>query len=83
MKRLFGLILMIVAFAIGADVKPLVFSDIPKDSATQQEQYDYMLQYKLYGRDYLKIGIRVRIPDKSGWNGSSGPISIGRPDTNR
>lgn len=75
MKRLFGLILMLVAFAIGADVKPLVYENIAKDSAAQQEQYDYMLQYKLYGRDYLKIGIRVRIPDKSGWNGSSGPIT--------
>ena len=75
MKRLFGLILMMVAFAIGADVKPLEYENIAKDSATQQEQYDYMLQYKLYGRDYLKIGIRVRIPDKSGWNGSSGPIT--------
>ena len=66
---------MLVAFAIGADVKPLVYENIDRDSATQQEQYDYMLQYKLYGRDYLKIGIRVRIPDKSGWNGSSGPIT--------
>lgn len=75
MKRLFGLILMLVAFAIGADVKPLVYENIAKDSAAQQEQYDYMLQYKLYGRDYLKIGIRVRIPDKSGWNGSSRPIT--------
>lgn len=75
MKRLFELILMMVAFAIGADVKPLVYENIAKDSAAQQEQYDYMLQYKLYGRDYLKIGIRVRIPDKSGWNGSSGPIT--------
>lgn len=75
MKRLFGLILMLVAFAICADVKPLVYENIDRDSATQQEQYDYMLQYKLYGRDYLKIGIRVRIPDKSGWNGSSGPIT--------
>lgn len=34
-----------------------------------------MLQYKLYGRDYMDIGIRVRIPDKSGWNGSSGNIT--------
>ena len=75
MKRLFGLILMLVAFAIGADVKPLVYENIDRDSATQQEQYEYMLQYKLYGRDYLKIGIRVRIPDKSGWNGSSGQIT--------
>lgn len=76
MKRLFGLILMIVAFAIGADVKPLVYDNIAKDSATQQEQYDYMLQYKLFGYEYLMIGQNDTIPDKSGWNGSSKKIEM-------
>ena len=75
MKKLFGIILFMIAFALGADVKPFVYENIVKDSATQQNQYDYMLQYKLYGRDYMDIGIRVRIPDKSGWNGSSGNIT--------
>lgn len=76
MKRLFGLILMMVAFAIGADVKPLVYENIAKDSATQQEQYDYMLQYKLFGYEYLMIGQNDTIPDKSGWNGSSKKIEM-------
>ena len=76
MKRLFGLILMLVAFAIGADVKPLVYENIAKDSATQQEQYDYMLQYKLFGYEYLMIGQNDTIPDKSGWNGSSKKIEM-------
>lgn len=76
MKKLFGLILMIVAFAIGADVKPLVYENIAKDSATQQEQYDYMLQYKLFGYEYLMIGQNDTIPDKSGWNGSSKKIEM-------
>jgi hypothetical protein len=31
MKKLFGLILMMIAFAIGADVKPLVYENIAKD----------------------------------------------------
>ena len=75
MKKLFLLLFTIATFAIGADVKPFVYDNIAKDSATQQNQYDYMLQYKLYGRDYMDIGIRVRIPDKSGWNGSSGNIT--------
>lgn len=75
MKKLFLLLLTIATFAIGADVKPFVYENIAKDSDTQQNQYDYMLQYKLYGRDYMDIGIRVRIPDKSGWNGSSGNIT--------
>ena len=66
MKKLFLLLLTIATFAIGADVKPLYFDNIAEDSATQQNQFDYMLQYKLYGTDYLKLGMRVRIPDKSG-----------------
>ena len=73
MKKIFGIILFIIAFAIGADVKPFVYEGI----TDTQAQYDYMLQYKLYGADYLQMGMRVRIPDKSGWNGSDGPITAG------
>ncbi len=75
MKKILGIILLLITFAIGADVKPFTYDNIAADSATQQMQYEYMLQYKLYGRDYMDIGIRVRIPDKSGWNGSSGNIT--------
>ena len=77
MKKLITVLLFLAAFAMGADVKPFVYDNIAQDSATQQDQYDYMLQYKLYGADYLKMGMRVRIPDKSGWNGSDGPITAG------
>lgn len=75
MKNIIGIILLMIAFAIGSDVKPFIYDNIAADSATQQKQYEYMLQYKLYGRDYMDIGIRVCIPDKSGWNGSSGNIT--------
>lgn len=75
MKKILGIILLLITFAIGADVKPFIYDNIAADSATQQKQYEYMLQYKLYGRDSMDIGIRVRIPDKSGWNGSSGNIT--------
>ena len=75
MKKIFGIILFIIAFAIGADVKPFVYENIAQDSATQQKQFEYMLQYKLWGTDYIQMGRRVIIPDKSGWNGSRGPIT--------
>lgn len=75
MKKILSIILLLITFAIGADVKPFIYDNIAADSATQQKQYEYMLQYKLYGRDSMDIGIRVRIPDKSGWNGSSGNIT--------
>lgn len=75
MKRLFELILMMAAFAIGADVKPFFFENVATDSISQQNEFEYMLKYKLFGRDYLKMGRRVIIPDKSGWNGSANDIT--------
>ncbi len=74
MKKIFGIILFIIAFAIGADVKPFVYENIAQDSATQQKQFEYMLQYKLWGTDYIQMGHNIKIPDKSGWNGSRGNI---------
>ena len=75
MKKIFSIILFMIAFAIGADVKPFTFDNIAQDSASQQNQFDYMLQYKLYGHDFIKMGNDVRIPDKSGWNGTVGNIT--------
>ena len=76
MKKLFVLITaLLLSFAVGADYKPFTYSNIPLDSATQQTEFNYMLQYKLYGTEYIKMGRRVVIPDKSGWNGSRGPIT--------
>lgn len=72
MKKLFLILLTIATFAIGADVKPFVFENLEKDSATQQDAYNYMLKYKLFGRDYITIGNDVVIQDKSGWNGTAG-----------
>lgn len=72
MKKIFGIILFLIAFAIGADVKPFVFENLEKDFATQQDAYNYMLKYKLFGRDYITIGNDVVIQDKSGWNGTAG-----------
>lgn len=73
MKKILGIILFIIAFAFGADaeVKPFVFNGVD-----DQKQYDYMLQYKLYGYEYLRIGQNDTIPDKSGWNGSAKEISV-------
>ena len=74
MKKILGIILFMIAFAIGADadVKPFVF-----DGVDDQKQYDYMLQYKLYGYEYLKIGRNDVISDKSGWSGSAKSIEMG------
>lgn len=73
MKKLFLILLTIATFAIGADVKPFTFAEpVGQDSASQQETYNYLLKYKLFGRDYITIGNDVVIQDKSGWNGTAG-----------
>lgn len=78
MKKIIALLLLFIAFAFGADYKPFEFTNIDiNDSALQQEQFDYMLKYKLFGRDYLRLGNRVIIQDKSGWNGTANNIEIG------
>lgn len=75
MKKIIGILLVLAAFVFSADYKPFNFESITQDSASQQAEFDYMLQYKLWGTDYIQMGRRVKIPDKSGWNGSRGPIT--------
>jgi len=74
-KILFYIMAVLIAGAGAADYRPFTFENVATDTVSQQAEFDYMLQYKLYGTDYIKMGRRVIIPDKSGWNGSSGPIT--------
>ena len=68
MKKLLWILFFVTAlFGAEADVKPFVYDGV----SDQQAQYEYMLKYKLYGYEYLKIGQNDTIPDKSGWNGSA------------
>lgn len=75
MKKLIALLVLLVSISFSADYKPFTFSNVANDSASQQAEFDYMLQYKLYGKTYLKVGNDVSIPDKSGWNGTSGNMT--------
>lgn len=85
MKKLILLLVLLVSLAFSADYKPFTFSNVPTDSASQQAEFDYMLQYKLFGHDYITIGNDVVIQDKSGWNGTAGymttnaRLSLGGP----
>ena len=75
MRYFLTFVLALAMSAFSADVRPFVFDRVASDSASQQEEFDYLLKYKLFGRDYLKMGRRVIIPDKSGWNGTAGNIT--------
>jgi hypothetical protein len=76
MRYWFAFLMALAISAMGADVKPFVFGEVAGDSATQQAEFDYMLQYKLFGRDYMTIGNDVTILDKSGWNGTRGDLTV-------
>lgn len=68
-------LLALATTVLSADVRPFHFENVADDSAAQQDEFDYMLKYKLFGRDYIQMGRRVIIPDKSGWNGSANDIT--------
>ena len=61
MKKIIGILLVLAAFVFSADYKPFNFESIPQDSASQQDQFDYMLQYKLYGHDFCSYSRQVRL----------------------
>lgn len=75
MSKIIKILLLCIAFCFSADVKPFYFNSVPNDSISQQAEFDYMLKYKLFGHDYLKMGNDVKIPDKSGWNGTAGDFT--------
>ena len=72
MKKIIGSLLVMAAFLFGADVKPFVFENVELNDSVQQAEFEYMLKYKLFGRDYITIGNDVVIKDESGWNGTAG-----------
>ena len=71
MKKLLILLGIMIGFTIGADVKPFVFENVDTTHDVQQAEFEYMLKYKLFGRDYITIGDDVVIKDESGWNGTA------------
>ena len=72
MKKIFGIILFLVAFAIGADVKPFVFENVALEDSAQQAEFDYLLKYKMFGANGITFnGQNIKVPDKSGWFGTA------------
>ena len=67
MKKIIGLLIFLISFIYAADVKPFTYEGVQD----QQAQYDYMLRYKLFGKEYFKLGGNNDIPDSSGWTGTA------------
>ena len=67
------------------DVAPLYFVDAQGNRIAanlQQEYWNYLVKYKLFGNDFVKTGNRVIINDESGWTGSNGYFKAEQPDGN-
>jgi len=65
------------------DVAPLYFVDAQGNRIAanlQQEYWNYLVKYKLFGNDFVKTGNRVIIHDESGWTGSNGYFRAEQPD---
>ena len=72
MKKIFGIILFLIAFAIGADYKPFIFDNVPNNDSAQQAEFDYLLKYKMFGANGITFnGQNIKVPDKSGWFGTA------------
>lgn len=72
MKKIIGIILLLVAFAFTADYKPFTFDNIPNNDSVQQVEWDILMKYKVFGAYTFSItNNSVRLTDKSGWVGTS------------
>ena len=86
-KKILGLVIFLIGIVptFAADVAPLYFVDAGGNRVTgdlQQQYWDYLLKYKLFGNEYVTTGNRVIIPDESGWTGSNGDFKALQPDGN-
>lgn len=72
MKKIIGIILLLVAFAFTADYKPFTFENIPNNDSIQQVEWDILMKYKVFGAyTFSIVNNSVRLTDKSGWIGTS------------
>lgn len=72
MKKIFGIILFLIAFVWSADYKPFIFENVPNNDSAQQTEWDILMKYKAFGAYSFSIANNsVRLTDKSGWIGTS------------
>lgn len=70
MKKLFSILLLLIAFAFSADVKPFYFENV--DSISYQLEWDNLMRYKMFGTHGITFsGQQILVPDKSGWFGTA------------
>ena len=72
MKKIIGILLVLVTFLFSADYKPFIFENIQLNDSNQQVEWDILMKYKAFGAYSFSItNNSVRLTDKSGWIGTS------------
>lgn len=72
MKKIIGILLVLVTFLFSADYKPFIFENIQLNDSIQQVEWDILMKYKAFGAYSFSItNNSVRLTDKSGWIGTS------------
>ena len=84
-KKILGIVIFLLGIgaSFAMDVAPLYFVDAQGNRIAadlQQEYWNYLVKYKLFGNDFVKTGNRVIIHDESGWTGSNGYFRAEQPD---
>ena len=74
-KKIFGLVIFLIgimpSIALAkASLAPLQFTGVAADQ--QQDQWDSLMKYKLWGTEYINTRERITIEDTIGYNGTKG-----------
>jgi len=73
MKKLLLSLFVLAAFVFGADVRPFVFDGIGTDLETQQNAWESLVKYKLWGTVgvYLSNEGKLAIEEQNGYSGTA------------
>jgi hypothetical protein len=73
MKKLLLSLFVITSFVFGADVRPFVFDGIGTDLETQQNAWESLVKYKLWGTVgvYLSNEGKLAIEEQNGYSGTA------------
>lgn len=68
----FGLLSLCASAALAVEAYPLQYLYLDLDSATQQDEWDYMMKFKMLGITGIEFGNKdIKVPDESGWFGTA------------
>ena len=78
-KKILGIVIFLLGicapYALAkASVAPLQFTGVSSD--LQQDRWDSLMKYKIWGTEYISIRENVSISDSIGYNGTTGDLTF-------